>query len=292
MTFMASPRPAELLAQLPAELSHQLHFGHTLPHHLDPGEISHLASGLTPLDTLLGGGLRPGHCCEFSGALSGGRTSCALALLAGATRAGRGAAWVEVTEAFDPPSAQAAGVDLERLLWVRAPGLPPALRAAERLLDSRALALVVLDLTPPPRAAHSTAARARTAEAPSRASGLRLRRAAATNHTALLLLAETPQLGSFASTVLWAQAPRPRFGGAPEQSWFIGADAQLELQRDALRPREARAELALQLAPGPARPGEAQPSSPPPFASEVPSRARRVSAHSRPSRHRGVSGFS
>lgn len=280
---MASPRPAELLAQLPPELSHQLRFGHTLPQSLETEEIPRLASGLAPLDALLGGGLRPGHCCELFGPLSGGRTSCAFALLAGATRAGRGTAWIEYAEAFDPASALAAGVDLERLLWVRAPGLRTALRAGERLLDSRALGLVVLDLTP------SRPARPDAPPNPSGAIWLRLRRAAAASRTALVLLAEMPQMGAFATTILEARPARPRFEGSHGPHWLAGADARLELQRDSLRPREARSELPLRLDPDPSFDSEA-PLTPPD--SEVSPRACRLPADSRFTRRRGVSGAS
>jgi len=286
---MVSPRPAELLAQLPPELGHQLRFGHTLPQN-ETEEIPPLASGLAPLDAFWDGGLRPGHCCELFGPLSGGRTSCAIAFLAGATRAGRGTAWIECAEAFDPASALAAGVDLERLLWVRAPSLRTALRAGERLLDSRALALVVLDLTPP-RAAKRSDASGRPSHAFSNASWLRLRRAAAASRTALLLLAEMPQMGTFASTVVEARSVRPQFEGSPSSSWFAGTHVRLELERDSLRSREATAELPLRLDP------ELSPSfvfqpPPTPFDSEVPPRACRLSVDPRSARHRRVSNFS
>ena len=43
----------------------------------------------------------------------------ALSFLAQLTQAGKVCAWIDVSNAFDPDSAAAAGVDLARLLWVR-----------------------------------------------------------------------------------------------------------------------------------------------------------------------------
>jgi hypothetical protein len=93
---------------------------------------------------LLGGGFPRGGLSEIAGPPSSGRTSLALALLAAATARGEVAALVDAADAFDPPSAEAAGVALARLLWVRPPGLteapqriPPArLRGRIVVMDS------------------------------------------------------------------------------------------------------------------------------------------------------------
>jgi recA bacterial DNA recombination protein len=47
------------------------------------------------------------------------RTSVAMSFVAGMTPAGKVCAWLDVSNALDPTSAAAAGVDLTRLLWVR-----------------------------------------------------------------------------------------------------------------------------------------------------------------------------
>jgi hypothetical protein len=75
------------------------------------------------VDELLEGGLPIGAISEFVGPESSGRTSLALSFLAGVTRAGSVAAWIDVSDGLDPESAAAAGVDLSRLLWVRC-GVP------------------------------------------------------------------------------------------------------------------------------------------------------------------------
>ncbi|MFT4112386.1 recombinase RecA [Silvibacterium sp.] len=77
------------------------------------------ATGIASLDHLLGGGLPVGALCELTGPECSGRTSVALSFLARMTAAGKVCAWIDVSNALEPASAAAAGVDLERLLWVR-----------------------------------------------------------------------------------------------------------------------------------------------------------------------------
>src|ERR1700721_3003961 len=77
------------------------------------------AIGIELLDDLLGGGLPIGAISELVGPECSGRTSAAISFLARTTRAAKVCAWIDVSNAFDPGSAAAAGVDLTRLLWVR-----------------------------------------------------------------------------------------------------------------------------------------------------------------------------
>jgi RecA/RadA recombinase len=83
------------------------------------------ATGIEALDELLKGGLPQGALSEFVGPECSGRTSIALSFLARMTRQERVCAWIDVSNALDPVSAAAAGVDLQRLLWVRC-GMAPA----------------------------------------------------------------------------------------------------------------------------------------------------------------------
>jgi RecA/RadA recombinase len=53
------------------------------------------------------------------GPASSGRTSVMFALMAEVTRRQEVCALIDVTDSFDPASAEAAGVDLKRVLWVR-----------------------------------------------------------------------------------------------------------------------------------------------------------------------------
>src|SRR5579863_9724380 len=124
------------------------------------------ATGVEQVDALLQGGLPVGAISEITGAESSGRTSLALAFLAGITREERVCAWVDAGDALDAESAAANGVNLRQLLWVRcrkhrAPAKPweradrpkldlsnldQALRATDLLLQSGGFAAIVLDL--------------------------------------------------------------------------------------------------------------------------------------------------
>jgi hypothetical protein len=90
--------------------------------------------------------LREGDITEIVGRMSSGRTSLLVACLRDVTRRGGLAALVDADQAFDPRSAERAGVDLSRLLWVRCGGRRDlALRATDVLVRCRGFALVVLD---------------------------------------------------------------------------------------------------------------------------------------------------
>lgn len=78
--------------------------------------------GIAELDALLGGGFPRGSLVEVCGSASSGRTSLSLALLAQATARQEACAFVDVSDALDPWSVAAAGVDMRRLLWVRCGG--------------------------------------------------------------------------------------------------------------------------------------------------------------------------
>ena len=76
------------------------------------------SSGILQLDALTGG-LPRGCITEICGAASSGRTGVLLSALAHATQRGEVCALVDASDAFDPASAAAAGVEMNRLLWVR-----------------------------------------------------------------------------------------------------------------------------------------------------------------------------
>jgi recombination protein RecA len=77
------------------------------------------SSGIAALDALTGG-LPRGCLTEICGPASSGRTTVLLAALAAATtRRGEYCALIDASDALDPHSIAAAGVDLSRLLWVR-----------------------------------------------------------------------------------------------------------------------------------------------------------------------------
>ena len=76
------------------------------------------SSGIPALDALTGG-LPRGCLTELCGPASSGRTTVLLATLAAAARRGEYCALIDASDALDPHSVAAAGVDLDHLLWVR-----------------------------------------------------------------------------------------------------------------------------------------------------------------------------
>jgi recombination protein RecA len=77
-----------------------------------------LSSGIAAINALTGGWPR-GCLTEIYGPASSGRTTLLLAALAAATRRSEFCVLVDASDALDPRSAADAGVDLDRLLWVR-----------------------------------------------------------------------------------------------------------------------------------------------------------------------------
>jgi hypothetical protein len=120
-----------------------------------------VSSGIAAMDGLTGG-LPRGCLTEICGPASSGRTTLLLAALAAATRRGECCAVVDASDALDPQSAADAGVELERLLWVRCGESSPQkcleqlLRAADLLLESGGFGMIALDFgdLPPQTARH------------------------------------------------------------------------------------------------------------------------------------------
>ncbi|MGB9204905.1 MAG: recombinase RecA, partial [Terriglobales bacterium] len=71
-----------------------------------------LPTGIAEVDAMLGGGLPLGGVTEIIGPVCSGRSTLALSVLAGITGQGAAAAYVDVSDALDPFSAAAMGVDL------------------------------------------------------------------------------------------------------------------------------------------------------------------------------------
>jgi len=134
-----------------------------------PRTIREVAStGIEEADRLIEGGIPVGAISEITGSASSGRTSLVLAFLVQRTAEERVCAWVDTTDAFDPESAAANGVNLRQLLWVRCSEVKPAagrdmqqkfrvqhkpwtrldqaLRATDLLLQAAGFSAIVLDL--------------------------------------------------------------------------------------------------------------------------------------------------
>ena len=172
------------------------------------------ATGLKEVDAVLGGGFPAGCLSEVSGPLSSGRTSVAFGLLAELTRAGAYVAWVDLADAFDPPSAEAAGVVLDRVLWARAPKTLAALRCTERILETEGFALAVLDLTGQTQSGLGKRNKTKP-ETISHAVWLRLTRLVAAKQNTLLLLSDERLAGSRAALALEMQPALAHFTGTP-----------------------------------------------------------------------------
>ena len=112
-----------------------------------PDEDRVAATGWPDLDEPLGGGMRRGHLSEIVGSRSAGCTTLWLAMAAAATARGEVVALIDTHDRFDPVSAEAAGVDLTRLLWVRESGhADRALKAMHLVLQAGGFGLVAFDL--------------------------------------------------------------------------------------------------------------------------------------------------
>jgi len=175
--------------------------------------------GIAPLDSLTGG-LPRGALSEITGPPSSGRTGVMLSALAGATQRQEVCALVDASDSFDPASAATAGVNLERLLWVRCsqptnakrnavgmksrpPGfafagaLEQVLKVTDLLLQSGGFGMVVLDLGDVP---------VNSARRVPLTSWFRFRRAVEPTATVLLLIEQQPCAKTCASLVLRLQS--------------------------------------------------------------------------------------
>lgn len=177
-------------------------------------EPERVATGVTEIDALTGG-LPRGSLTEIYGAATSGRTSLLLSIMAQATAREEFCALIDTGDAFDPQSAAAAGVALDRLLWVRCGGnAEHALKAADLLVHSGGFGLIVMDLgdTPP-----HTAARI------SLTSWFRLRRGVEHTPTALVIIERQPNAKSSASLAIQMRRAEVRWRGKLFRSAKYGA---------------------------------------------------------------------
>ena len=182
-----------------------------------------LVTGAAELDALLQGGFPRGELSEVHGPASSGRTGVLLSLLARTTAAGALAALVDPLDRLDPASASAAGVDLERLLWLRGPrvggdepqvkALAEATKAAATLVGAGLFDVVVLDL----------AGAGRESRRLPSATWVRLERLVENTKTALLLVAEGHVACSPGGRALALEPAGLRFSGPPGPACLLRA---------------------------------------------------------------------
>ena len=116
-------------------------------------EIELFPTGLAILDEQIGGIPRSAltQICASSDISSGKRTLL-VSLMAQVTRRGQFCSLVDASDGFDPISAEAAGVNLSRLLWVRCGGkkrlrpLEQAFKAADILVQNGGFSVIAVDL--------------------------------------------------------------------------------------------------------------------------------------------------
>jgi len=108
--------------------------------------VETLSMGIPEIDDLTGG-LPRGAITELFGPASSGRTSMMYSMLAHATTHDEICALVDVNDVFAPAAAVNAGINFDRLLWIRCGGsLENAFKATDLLLHAGGFGLVVLDI--------------------------------------------------------------------------------------------------------------------------------------------------
>ncbi|MGH7973019.1 MAG: hypothetical protein ACREIC_30245 [Limisphaerales bacterium] len=211
-----------LAGRIPAPFAHRSIQAETAPFNI------------AEIDTLTGG-LPQGGLTEISGPFSSGRATLLLSALASRTAQAHVCALVDGRDTFDPDSAVAAGVKLERLLWVRCRNIGQCLRATDLLLQGGGFSLIALDLSVlPPKTVRYVPLNV----------WFRFRRAVENTPTILLLLDQESNAGSCASLVLrlglepsrWSgQARRESFSSNSCACLLDGSQLHVELVRSRLK---------------------------------------------------------
>ena len=189
-----------------------------------------LPTTIEPLDALLGGGLARGKMTELAG--RGTRFSIVMATLAAATSIGEAAALIDSGDSFDPQLAEAAGVDLQRLLWVRPRTMKQTVTAAE-MIGATGFQLVIIDIgsrRPPGRRVPD-------------ATWVRLARVAESHGATILVSAPYALTGTTSEAMVLAHAPRPRWLGRGNSPRVLaGIETRLKLEKHRrLRPGQSTA---------------------------------------------------
>ena len=168
-----------------------------------------VSAGIPEIDSLTGG-LPRGGLTEICGPPCSGRTSLLVSALAERTAQEEVCALVDGRDTFDPHSAEAAGVALKQLLWVRCRNIDQAFRATDLLIQGGGFGLIALDLSDiPPETVRYVPLNA----------WFRFRRAVEDTPTILVILEQEPNAKTCASLVL-------RLGAEPALwSTTLGAEA-------------------------------------------------------------------
>lgn len=108
--------------------------------------VSAVSTGSLSLDAALGiGGVPKGRITEIFGPESSGKTTVALHIIAEVQKAGGEAAFIDAEHALDPAYARKLGVDIQNLLISQPDCGEQALEIAEKLVNSGAIDVIVID---------------------------------------------------------------------------------------------------------------------------------------------------
>jgi recombination protein RecA len=168
-------------------------------------ETEVLPTGVAEVDRLIRG-IPIGALTEIAGPNSSGRTSLLHSILAAAHENEECCALIDISNSFDPESANDAGVLLDRLLWIRCSAHAPlqrieqALKSIDMILQGGGLGVVVFDLGDLP---FSIVRRIPLT------SWFRLRRTVENTRSALIVIEQEPSASTCASLVLKLQALAP-----------------------------------------------------------------------------------
>ena len=176
---------------------------------------------LASFDSLLGGGLQRGKIVEISARRASGRFSVVMSALVAATSMGEAAALIDLGGHFDPQLAEANGVDLERLLWIRPGNVKQAVMAAE-MITATGFQLVVLDVGLHPL---------RGKRAPD-AAWVRLARTAEAHGTAMLVSSPYPITGTMSEALVQGCGTRAKWlGGGKAPRLLAGIETRFALEK-------------------------------------------------------------
>jgi recombination protein RecA len=167
-----------------------------------------VSTGVPSID-LLTGGLPRGGLTEIYGPPCSGRTSLLISALASRTEASEVCALVDARDAFDPHAAEAAGVELPQLLWVRCRNVDQALRATDLLIQGGGFGLIALDLGDTP---------AHVVRYVPREVWFRFRRAVERTPTIFLVVGQESNAKTCASLVLGLDAQQTRWSQTAENT--------------------------------------------------------------------------
>ncbi len=201
--------------------------------------VALVSTDVAALDACLRGGVPRGQLSEIAGPHSSGRTTLLLQLIAAAARRGEITALIDTFDRLDVTSACTAGIDLDRVLWVRGQALTRAqgpeafmdrtvdraLKALNLVLQAGGFGVVAIDLADVPFVALKRIPFT---------TWLRVQRTIEGSDTACVLVTPGP-LARSAGGVTLSLAATARWAGHADRSRRL---AGLEMTLQAMSPRQ------------------------------------------------------